>query len=652
MEEVKDVDSYRAHLPERSVQASDLCTEFTEISPAMVVKVAASGGMELLSTEENSKAEYRYVTVRAPRLAGFPLKCFTWFLETGMTSSLILPKLKKDNLITKTLVESKYDEPPMYIPQFPREAARLVQEQMVLQVQPDTVPTDSVVSAVRCLPPQALDKVYNEVEDKQYSFRHWTIRDYAQAYISGRLTPIQVAERFISAVEDSQNQGMNLFSAMDSRDVLAQAAESAARYKKGQPLSVLDGVPIAVKDEIDCLPYATTGGTTWLGEVRQTKDDAQAVKCLRSCGAVMVGKTNMHELGMGTTGINPHYGATRNPYDKTRASGGSSGGSAAAVAAGICPAALGVDGGGSVRMPAGLCGVVGLKPTFGRTSNVGVLPLNWTVGMLGTLTGTVEDALIMYAAIQGALPHDHIVSFPPPANFPLLMDSHEETMRRGKLMGNLKFAKFSEWFNDSDEPIRKACCRAVRLVQQLYDTQVVEVTIPELEEMRLAHFVTIGSECFTSLGMDYQQSGLEASGGDVRVGFSIYESFNSREFIAAQQMRFRQMHYHNEIFKRADIIITPTTGATAPLLRRNAENCGELDYGLGAKLMRFLIAGNFLGLPAISVPIGHDEDGLPIGLQLIGRPWSEATLLHVAAVIERLCSSFREPPDVLYDLLL
>lgn len=308
MEEVKDVDSYRAHLPERSVQASDLCTEFTEISPAMVVKVAASGGMELLSTEENSKAEYRYVTVRAPRLAGFPLKCFTWFLETGMTSSLILPKLKKDNLITKTLVESKYDEPPMYIPQFPREAARLVQEQMVLQVQPDTVPTDSVVSAVRCLPPQALDKVYNEVEDKQYSFRHWTIRDYAQAYISGRLTPIQVAERFISAVEDSQNQGMNLFSAMDSRDVLAQAAESAARYKKGQPLSVLDGVPFAVKDEIDCLPYATTGGTTWLGEVRQTKDDAQAVKCLRSCGAVMVGKTNMHELGMGTTGINPHYG--------------------------------------------------------------------------------------------------------------------------------------------------------------------------------------------------------------------------------------------------------------------------------------------------------------------------------------------------------
>jgi Asp-tRNA(Asn)/Glu-tRNA(Gln) amidotransferase A subunit family amidase len=201
--------------------------------------------------------------------------------------------------------------------------------------------------------------------------------------------------------------------------------------------------------------------------------------------------------------------------------------------------------------------------------------------MLGTLTASVEDALIMYAAMHGPLPEDDIVSFPPPANLPLLKESDQEITSIAKLMGDLKFAKYSKWFDDSDDHVRNACYRAVQLVQQSFNTKIVEVTIPELEEMRLAHFVTIGSECCTSLGVDYRKSGVNASGADVRVGFSIYDSFNNREFIAAQRMRFRQMQYHNEIFKKADIIITPTTGATAPPVRSTAERCGELDYGVG-----------------------------------------------------------------------
>ncbi|CAI8599160.1 unnamed protein product [Vicia faba] len=161
-----------------------------------------------------------------------------------------------------------------------------------------------------------------------------------------------------------------------------------------EPISVLDGVLVAIKDEIDCLPYPTTGGTKWLHKQRPCLNDACCVKRLRLCGAILVGKTNMHELGAGTSGINPHYGASRNPYDVNRIAGGSSSGSASLVSAGLCPFALGVDGGGSVRMPAALCGVVGLKPTFGRIPHDGVLPLNWTVGMVGILAGTVEDSLI------------------------------------------------------------------------------------------------------------------------------------------------------------------------------------------------------------------------------------------------------------------
>ncbi|CAI8606942.1 unnamed protein product [Vicia faba] len=161
-----------------------------------------------------------------------------------------------------------------------------------------------------------------------------------------------------------------------------------------EPISVLDGVLVAIKDEIDCLPYPTTGGTKWLHKQRPCLNDACCVKRLRLCGAILVGKTNMHELGAGTSGINPHYGASRNPYDVNRIAGGSSSGSASVVSAGLCPIALGVDGGGSVRMPAALCGVVGLKPTFGRIPHDGVLPLNWTVGMVGILAGTIEDSLI------------------------------------------------------------------------------------------------------------------------------------------------------------------------------------------------------------------------------------------------------------------
>lgn len=612
--------------------------------------------VEKMSTSDSSDADYMHVIVRAPRLAGFPLKCFVWMLETGLTGSFLKPKLKTDNLITKFFSKATYQEPPMYTPQYPEEGLeRLDLLEPDLAIDSRLPPPERVKAAVTCLPPLKQGDTVGVVKQQaKIGFRHWTIRDYAEAYRAGSVTPTLVAERFLSALDETikQSPGMFLFINFDEKDILRQAEASTTRYQKGEPLSVLDGVPIAVKDEIDCLPYPTTGGSKWLHKVRMTKDDAMCVKRLRECGAVLVGKTNMHELGMGTTSINPHYGAPRNPYGIDRVSGGSSGGSAAAVAAGLCPAALGVDGGGSVRMPAGLCGVVGFKATFGRTSSAGIIPLNWTVGMLGTLTATVEDALIMYAAVHGHLPQDRIVSLPPSAKFPVLRDRFEREPNKLQSVGGLKFAKYSEWFDDSDDEVKDACYHALELLQKAYGNKIVEVTVPEIEQMRLAHFITIGSECYASLASDYHKAGLDDSGADVRVGFSIYETFTNVEFIASQRMRFRQMHYFMDIFKKADVVVTPITGCTAPPLREDSLKYGELNYITGAKLMRFQIAGNFLGLPAMSVPIGHDKSGLPIGLQLIGRPWAESTLLQLAAALEELCAPLRRRPEVLYDLLM
>ena len=177
------------------------------------------------------------------------------------------------------------------------------------------------------------------------------------------------------------------------------------------------------------------------------------------------------------------------------------------------------------------------------------------------------------------------------------------------------------------------------------------MTIPEIEEMRLAHYVTIGSECTASLAKYLDKLKRSEIGWDVRVALGVYGSFSSRAYLNSQRLRNRQMFFHMEIFKTADVIVSPMTGVTAYTLQDDALNSGELDYINGAALIRYSIAGNFLGLPAITVMVGHDKGGLPIGLQFIGRPWSEATLLHIAFAMQEACNKNYRKPAVFYDLL-
>ncbi|KAI5335871.1 PREDICTED: fatty acid amide hydrolase [Prunus dulcis] len=580
---------------------------------------------------------YLRANVKAPRMAGFLVKVFAWFLESRIFGTLLLFILKRDNLIHKLVTNAELEEPPVYVPLHPFDDK---EEQDVKQVGSDLSPPELVQQAIECLP-VSLEKTLN---GSKFSFRHWTISDYSRAYTSGEITPRTVAEHLIAAIHESSTPPlqMSFFINYKADDILKQATESTLRYEQGVPISALDGVPIAIKDEIDCLPYPTTGGTKWLHNLRPCTDDACCVKCLRLCGAVLVGKTNMHELGAGTSGINPHYGATRNPYSRSKISGGSSSGSAAVVASGLCPVALGVDGGGSVRMPAALCGVVGLKPTFGRVPHSGVLPLNWTVGMVGILAGTVEDAFIVYAAISCQLP-PRLLSASPKVNFPLLNST--------KPISGIKLAKYGEWFNDCSDDIRECCSNALERLQKQYGWKTVEVTIPEIEMMRLAHYVTIGSECSTSLSSFLEKLDFKELGWDARVALAVYGAFSSKDYIKAQKIRNRQMQFHMNLFTQADVIVSPTIGVTAYTILDDALNTGELDYINGAALVRYSIAGNFLGLPAVTVPVGYDKSGLPIGLQLIGKPWSEATLIHIAFAMQDLYVSEYRKPEVYYDLL-
>uniref|UniRef100_A0A804MJV4 Amidase domain-containing protein n=1 Tax=Zea mays TaxID=4577 RepID=A0A804MJV4_MAIZE len=599
------------------------------IPPPKVYKPAAE-----VDLGPDSDEHYISPNVKAPRVAGFLVKMLAWVLETPVLGWIVLGVLKRDNLVYKLVSDAEIPEPPLFTATHTWQA---IQEQSVRVTESRLSPAERVQEAVACVPAAAQAQL-----EPAAGFRRWTVRDFHRAYRSGQATPTMVARRFLAAVEECSGPDLNMgfFISCDPADVLRQAEDSTRRYQQGAPLSAMDGVLVAVKDELDCLPYPTSGGTRWLGSARRCAADAACVAQLRACGAVMAGKANMHELGAGTSGINPHHGATRNPYNVGRVSGGSSGGSAAAVCAGLCPVALGADGGGSVRMPAALCGVVGFKPTAGRLSNSGLLPLNWTVGMPGILAATVEDTLIAYAAIADQSKPSPLQ---PELNLPMLT--------RTRSMPSIRLAKYAKWFDDSSEDIRSLCGKALQMLRTHYGWESVDVTVPEIEEMRLAHYVTMGSECTASLAAKYLDSMSEV-GWDVRIALSAYGSFSSRDYLSAQRLRCRQMYFHEKIFETADAIVTPMTGVTAYALQDDALSTGELDYINGAALVRYSIAGNFLGLPAITVPVGYDRGGLPVGLQFIGRPWSEATLLHLAYAMQEACGKkVLRKPKVHYDLL-
>ncbi len=450
------------------------------------------------------------------------------------------------------------------------------------------------------------------------------VRDFSERYASGSLSPEAVAEAVIAGERaiDRGSHPLRAFVAMDAEDVRHQARESALRWKQGRPLSVLDGVPIAIKDELDCVPYSTHVGTSFLGRAPATTD-ATVVRRLRALGALLVGKTNMYEIGINPGGFNAHFGQARNPHDRMRESGGSSSGSAVAVAAGLCPAAIGADGGGSVRIPAAWCGLVGLKPTYGRVSEVGAFPLCWSVAHIGPITTSVEDCALVYAAIAGADPSDPNTQAQPPPSI-------EGAFARD--LNGLRIGVFTPWFEHA-APALVAAAKEMRAILEAAGAVVREVVVPELELERLAHSITILTEMAASM-RDVEPS-PKAHGAAVRLTLAAARAFTGTDYLWAQRVRARRMHQWREIFGSVDVILTPATGGMPTPLPEPMPRAGWSNLSATIESMRYIYAGNLCGLPAISFPSGYDETGLPLAVQVMGRPWEEHVLLRVAHVAEQ-----------------
>ncbi|CAN1284568.1 Fatty acid amide hydrolase [Linum perenne] len=573
-----------------------------------------------------SAVKYEQEVIKAPRLSGVKLKLFSWILESPLFGSLIVSHVKKQNNMTELLQNTDIPETPMFKPEFPPQEP----EPGVYIMDELGTPEERVASALKCLPDYNPVHSLDEISVK--SFRYWKIRDYAHSYRSKLVTPSIVAENIILALKDFDGKSppCPLLISSDVEDIRKQAAASTQRFSEGKEISVLDGIFVAIKDDIDCLPHPTKGATTWMNEVRSVKEDAVSVCRLRSCGVIFVGKANMHELGIGTTGNNPTYGTARNPHDPERYTGGSSSGPAAIVASGLCSAALGTDGGGSIRIPSSLCGVVGMKTTYGRTDMKGSLCEGGTVEIIGPIASSVEDLILVYAAMLGSSPLDRISLHPSPPCFPKL-----SAKKGAEMIGSFRLGKYTPWFNDvKQSDVLDKCVDALSLLSKTHGCEMVEILIPELPEMRTAHLATIGADMHSVLSPHMNDGKSSRLTYETLTSDALFRSFTGSEYVSAQRLRRRIMYHHMEIFKNVDVIVTPTTGTTAPLIPRGALKYGESDMKTTGYLMRFITAPNLIGLPAISVPVGYDNQGLPVGLQLIGRPWGEATILRLAFAIQ------------------
>lgn len=556
-----------------------------------------------------------------PPVTGLPFRIFTYLTYTRFGKYVLGPGIvKSSNLNRMALVQ--IPENPTFFP--------IPNVYMALKDH-----SDSNKKILQECIEMEIEKEANEGSE----FRLPTIADYVRAYRSQKTTPSEVAKRVLDAVVDSDKGDPPLRAVVqcDRDAVLAMAAASDLRWREGKTLSYLDGVPVAIKEEISCEPYDLRGGASFTPIISQGVREATCVQRLKAAGAVIIGMTNMHELGTGTLGSNPHPPQLtgRNPYDPQRYAGGSSTGSAISVAAGFCPVALGSDAGGSIRVPAAVCGTVGLKPTFGMVDLSGTLPKSFTVVSLGPLSSSVLDtAITMDIISQVTGREEKIVS----------LQGVGDPCVKG-----LKVGVFWDHFNDADEEIVLKCRTALTCLEE-FGAELVDIAIPEMEDSRIAHAISIAAEFGSSLGLDIDSHYSDIN-PETHLVVANAVNMSAIEYINSQKQRTRAMVILKEIFEKVDIIVTPAIACSVPVIRPEAMSSGVADGNAGAKMMRFSFLGNLTGIPGLVLPVGYTEAGLPVGFQLMASWYREDILLKTGWAMEHSRKFPAMKPKVFYNVI-
>jgi aspartyl-tRNA(Asn)/glutamyl-tRNA(Gln) amidotransferase subunit A len=448
-----------------------------------------------------------------------------------------------------------------------------------------------------------------------------TIREAAQALREKRVSPVELTAKAIARI-DRLNSSLCAFITVTADYATMRARQAETELEAGRDRGPLHGIPIAVKDLFAMRGVRTTAGSK-IFENRVPDFNSAVVERLEAAGAVIVGKLNMHELAYGISSANPHYGAVRNPWDLERSPGGSSGGSGAAVAAQIVYGAMGSDTGGSIRIPAAYCGTVGLKPTYGRVSRYGAMPLGYSLDHMGPLTRSVRDAAIFLNALAGRDRRDETSSRRPAIDFV----PEDGCSLRGLRIGFPENFYFERIDADVESSVRGAVARAASMGAELKP-----VLVPDIAALNAVGQVTLLAEA--SAIMEPYLEFRNRFGADVLSRLDQGRLIPATDYINAQRARRRLRTEFEKLWKEVDCFLTPTTPNTAPRVGENTVRLGGRDEDSRIAATRLVRGINVLGLPALSIPCGLSGAGLPVGLQIVGPPFEEATILRVGAALE------------------
>jgi aspartyl-tRNA(Asn)/glutamyl-tRNA(Gln) amidotransferase subunit A len=446
------------------------------------------------------------------------------------------------------------------------------------------------------------------------------------------ILPVELTQRHLERIA-AVDPTLDAFITVTADQALEQARAAEAARHRGDGRGPLHGIPLALKDLYDTRGVRTTAGAKLFAD-RVPDADAAVVDRLRAAGMVMLGKLNMHECALGVTNDNPHFGACKNPWSLDRITGGSSGGSAAALAAGLCLGSLGSDTGGSIRIPASLCGIVGLKPTRGRVSLRGAVPLSWNLDHAGPMARRVRDVAILLEAIAGYDPEDPASADVPNEDWLAGLDGDIIGWRIG-LAGSATVAGV-------ETAVRDAVQKAALQLESL-GAVIEQVELPDLATAAPLNGLMTTADA-AAFHHERMERAPDQIGADVLARLRRGAAVSARAYILAREEQARLRRRFERWFTgfggRYDVVAMPATACVAP--RRD----GLDAVAVAPVLTRFTSPFNFTGLPALSVPCGFSPDGLPIGLQIVAPPWKESRALRVGHVYEQSTDWHRATPPL------
>lgn len=448
------------------------------------------------------------------------------------------------------------------------------------------------------------------------------------------LSPVELTRAHLERIE-KLDSGLNSFITIFWDGALAAAQRAEQEIAVGQYRGPLHGIPLALKDLVYTRGARTTGGSKVLAAF-VPDEDATIVQRLWGAGAVILGKTGMNEFAYGPTGENAHYGSVHNPWDRDRMTGGSSSGSGAAVAAGLAAGAIGSDTGGSIRIPASLCGIVGIKPTYGRVSRRGVLALAWSLDHVGPMTRSVEDCALLLNVLAGHDPRD-------PASAAVPVPDYTRRLRDG--VRGLRIGVVRDYFFQRLDPEVRSAVEAAIPVMEQAGAQIEEVALPLAHQSSFISSPIIQSEA-SAYHLPFLRTRADEYSPEVRLRLLNGLAVTGTTYANGQRARALMTEQALALFERVDLLLIPMEPVPAPRLGEESITLDGRTESVGNALTRLARPFNLTGFPAISVPCGFTAAGLPIGLQIAGRPWDEATVLRAAYAYEQATPWHERRPEV------